>query len=69
MTQYLEALIRGLFAQDLLRPDVDTLAGLPEVLVYGDDTDFVSLRKVCIHELHALYVVPIVFLSSSDRPE
>ncbi len=28
-----------------MRPDVDALAGLPDFLVYADDTDFVSLSR------------------------
>jgi len=29
----------------LVRPEVDALIGLPERLVYADDTDFVSSTK------------------------
>ncbi len=32
-------------AKGLVRPDVDALAGLPDFLVYADDTDFVSLSR------------------------
>ena len=42
---YLEAAIRALYAKGLVRPDVDALAGLPDFLVYADDTDFVSLSR------------------------
>ena len=46
---YLEAAnkpaIRALYAKGLVRPDVDALDGLPDFLVYADDTDFVILSR------------------------
>jgi hypothetical protein len=48
---YLEAAIRSLHSSGLVRPEVDKLIGLPEFLVYADDTDFVSFVKEYLDKL------------------
>jgi hypothetical protein len=59
-----EAAIRALYAKGLVRPDVDALAGLPDSLVYADDTDFVSLSREYLDPL--LEVLGPIFKNDFD---
>ena len=48
---YLEAAIQSLRSHGLVRPEADKLIGLPESLVYADDTDFVSFVREYLDRL------------------